>query len=185
MPTGVYVHKRGYKTDKPRRIAVRVIGPSIAYLTLTRGLFAVIDAEDIERVGAWSWNATQSPHDTTTYARTSEGIGNGGTKSFTLHRFLMGFPECQIDHRNGNGLHNWKGNIRTSDASTNQFNSAKSKRNTSGFKGVCWHPQGWQARICIRGKRKHLGFFKTPEEAGRAYELSAKNLHGEFFRLQK
>lgn len=94
MPIGVYQHKRGYRTSKPRRVAVQVIGPSIAYLPLTRGLFAIIDAEDVEKCSQWSWGATSTPHDSTTYARATERIlETGKVRSFTLHRFLLGFPE--------------------------------------------------------------------------------------------
>lgn len=56
---------------------------------------------------------------------------------------------------------------------------------TSGFRGVSWHKgrKKWIARIGANNIRKHLGCFDTPEEAGRAYDKGAKELHGKRARL--
>lgn len=42
--------------------------------------------------------------------------------------------------------------------------------NRSGFKGVCRVPKGdrWRAYISLQGKRVHLGYFDTAEEAAEA-----------------
>lgn len=181
MPTGVYKHIPRGRLDTPRRVPIRVIGPSIAYLPLTQGFFAVIDAEDIERVSEYSWHVTSTAHYSPRYARAAKWIAPGKVDNFTLHRFLLGFPE-QVDHKNGDGLHNWKGNLRKVTTIQNQQNAKRSSNNTSGFKGVCWHPQGWQARISINGKRTHLGFYATPAEAGAAIKRKRKEIHGEFAR---
>lgn len=52
-------------------------------------------------------------------------------------------------------------------------------------KGVSWNKrrEKWQADIGMSGKRKRLGRFNTAEEAARAYDEAAKELHGEFARL--
>lgn len=44
----------------------------------------------------------------------------------------------------------------------------------SGFKGVKAHRNGWVARIKRDGKEKHLGCFRTPEEANEAVLAAAR-----------
>ena len=59
--------------------------------------------------------------------------------------------------------------------------------NKSGYRGVksasssCILP--YQANINFEGKRYYLGTYATPEEAARAYDAKAKELHGEFAYL--
>ena len=42
--------------------------------------------------------------------------------------------------------------------------------------GVYWYKRShkWGARIQIKGKRKHIGYYATPEEAGKAYQKYKK-----------
>ena len=49
-------------------------------------------------------------------------------------------------------------------------------------KGVCWHirKQNWVAQIRYKGHLSHLGYFKTPEAAAKAYDIAAVRLFGEF-----
>jgi hypothetical protein len=96
-----------------------------------------------------------------------------------LHRFLLK-TDLQIDHIDGNGLHNWKGNLRPSTQQQNLWNQRINSRNTSGFKGVCRNGKNWRAAIWLNRKRMHLGTFLTREEAHAAYCEAAKQLFGEF-----
>lgn len=41
----------------------------------------------------------------------------------------------------------------------------------------------WRTRISLNGKRICIGDYGTAEEAARAYDRAARELHGEFARL--
>lgn len=94
-------------------------------------------------------------------------------------------PNEQVDHINGDGLDNRKSNLRICNGSQNRCNKGKPKNNTSGYKGVTWHTPNkkWVAQIAVNGKHSYIGSFKTKEEAAKAYNKKAKELHGEFARL--
>jgi hypothetical protein len=78
----------------------------------------------------------------------------------------------QIDHIDGDPLNNRIVNLRDV---TNQQNSLNRKR----AKGYYWNkPKGkYQAEICLHGKSKYLGLFKTEEEAREAYMNAKEKLH--------
>lgn len=61
----------------------------------------------------------------------------------------------------------------------------KRKNKTSKFQGVGFYKKTnkWRARIGYKGKQILLGYHSTPEEAARAYDAKAKELRGEFARL--
>lgn len=55
----------------------------------------------------------------------------------------------------------------------------------SRYKGVSWHRNKWQATIMIDGKNACLGSFESEIDAAIAYNKKAKELHGEFARLNE
>ena len=91
-----------------------------------------------------------------------------------------------IDHVNGDGLDNRFDNLRVCDQKDNMRNSKKSRNNAQKYKGVSKHGnRGYQARIGVNGKQIALGTFSTQEEAAEAYNLAAKEYHGEYARLNE
>jgi len=58
---------------------------------------------------------------------------------------------------------------------------AKRNDNSSGFVGVSWKTGKlkWESYINFDGKRKFLGYFKSAEEAARAYDETAVKIYGE------
>jgi hypothetical protein len=56
------------------------------------------------------------------------------------------------------------------------FKTAPISTNTSGIRGVSTDPRGggWVAAICINGKQKRLGTFKTKDAAAAAYRAAAE-----------
>lgn len=91
-------------------------------------------------------------------------------------------PETDIDHVNGLKDDNRLTNLRLATRSQNNGNARRRKDNTSGYKGVSFHPQTekWRAAIHIKGRKHHIGLFQTPEEAHQAYINQAKQVFGEF-----
>lgn len=162
---------------KPRPI--RIEG-DVAYVPLTRGYEAVIDAADVPFVDGRNWCAI--PNRKTVYAVRAE-VGRRG-RHIHMHRTLLGFPSgFLIDHINGNGLDNRRSNLRLATPAQNQFNRGKTKNNSSGFKGVSRSGDKWRAQIRVGGRLKHLGIFKTKIEAAAAYERASAQFHGEFGRV--
>jgi hypothetical protein len=90
----------------------------------------------------------------------------------------------EVDHRDGNGLNDTRGNLRIASSSQNKHNMILTRSNSSGFKGVAWQKRRgtWRAKIAIQGKEKYIGAFSDKVEAARAYDEAAKQLHGEFAR---
>ena len=56
-------------------------------------------------------------------------------------------------------------------------------KSNTGYKGVRLFKNKWGARIQVKGERKFLGLFNTAEEAAKAYDVAAMELHGEFANL--
>ena len=172
---------------------------------------ALIDDEDYEKVmsalgpRSKKWYA-HCPPGATHYAMT-------GSRLVTMHRVVMDAPKgMDVDHINGDTLDNRKQNLRLCTRSQNCMNKKLRSDSQSGYKGVyeikkpqkhkyvsrktgevTYHysmpKKRFQAYIADpnspakRKKHIRLGCYATKEEAARAYDKKAKELHGEFARL--
>lgn len=108
----------------------------------------------------------------------------------SMHRFLMGVddPRVKVDHRNRNPLDNRRENLRIATDPQNKFNSGGRRQRVSRFKGVSRadnKTNPWVARITLSGKNFSLGCFPTEEDAARAYNAAARELHGDFAYLNE
>jgi hypothetical protein len=114
-------------------------------------------------------------------------------KNYLAHRlawfYVMGeWPEHEIDHIDLNRSNNAWSNLRHATRSENAANSPPHKDGASGYKGVSYFKGGkkikkWVANIKSNGKKYHLGYYMTKEEAAAAYAKAAAELHGEFARI--
>jgi hypothetical protein len=160
---------------------IRIDG-DVAYITLTKGYTAIIDAADVPLVEGCNWFAFVKPR--SVYAVRSD-YSTGKLLAIRMHRVIMGDPEgLEIDHRDGDGLNNRRDNLREATNAQNNHNQRIRSDNTSGYKGVSWYgPSGkWLAYIKVNGKQRHLGYHATPEQASAAYAKASAKLHGEFGR---
>lgn len=91
-------------------------------------------------------------------------------------------PKSHIDHIDSDKTNNRINNLRVCTHNQNQHNQGIRKNNKSGFKGVSWMKSNrkWHAQICCNSKVKHLGFYDEKEDAARAYDKAAIEIHGEF-----
>ena len=156
---------------------IRIEG-NIAYVPLTKGYEAIIDADVAGVIGAWNWYAKVTPH--TVYAVRDEWLP--AKRRVSMHSTIIGAVENKmIDHVNRNGLDNRRSNLRHASPSENQFNKGVAPDNMTGLKGVSLGKDGyWRARIKFAGKEHHLGSFRDMGAASEAYRRIAKILHGDF-----
>lgn len=107
-----------------------------------------------------------------------------GGKSYKAHRlawlYIHGeWPQEFIDHINGNRADNRISNLRCANNAQNQQNRKAGTNSAHGLLGVTWNCQAnkWAARIMVNGKRKHIGYYGSPEEASSAYFIEKSRLH--------
>lgn len=155
--------------------AIRVVGDA-AFIALSRGMEAAIDAADIGLVSGRRWWVVKGSK--TYYAQCTIG----GKKAL-LHR-VLNRQGARVDHRDGDGLNCRRLNIRPATHAQNQRNRGAQRNNTSGFKGVHWapHVELWRARICVDGLSICLGYHREVEDAAGAYRVAAAKYHGDFAR---
>lgn len=170
------------------REIIRVIGPSIAYVPLTKGLFSLIDSEDADEVGKYNWRAAYRPLSRCDYATRSIRKEGGGHIDQALQEFLLGRVEgMQVDHIHGKSLDNRRSQLRHATPTQQKMNQPTYRNNTTGHKGVYWRErdQQWSAAIGFEKKLIHLGQFDCMIDAIAAREAAEKHYFGAFSRMIK
>jgi hypothetical protein len=151
-------------------------------IPLTDGLFAKIDAEDLEKIGNGSWSANKRSSGKI-YAQQA-GLTNQRTSY--MHRVIMGVtdPKIEVDHVDRKDtLNNTRENLRIADRSQQLANTSLRSDSTTGFKGVSRYkkyPGYYFAAIEFRGVRINLGRFTAADMAAKIRDRAAIELHGEF-----
>ncbi len=123
---------------------------------------------------------------TARYVGTVAGrIGNRGyrqinlnKKAYQAHRLIWVYlngeiPKgLEIDHIDGDKTNNRIDNLRLATRTQNRWNRKE--------KGYRFKDNHWEVSVGHLGKYIYVGFFKTEEEAEKAYKDKCKELRGEF-----
>jgi hypothetical protein len=148
----------------------------------SEGQVALIDADDVELVGQFTWRIHyRSRANRKTYARTQIWLG-GRRVWIWMHRLIAGLSHESVrvvDHGDSNGLNNRRKNLRIALQKQNDRNK-RVIQSVTGFKGVSRRGKRFVARITINAALQVIGTFDTAELAAAAYDKAAKRLHGRF-----
>jgi hypothetical protein len=149
-------------------------------IPLTQGKFAVVDDADFALVSQYRWNAYL---DRNTYYAKRNVPTVSGQRTQRMHALITGWP--RVDHIDGDGLNNQHDNLRLATSQQNRRNSHGRRTASSRFKGVSLYRSGkWQAQIGVSpGVLRYLGQFASEIDAALAYDVAARDLFGEFARL--
>ena len=163
--------------------------PSVIQIPLTRNYIAIVDEIDADLAQLkWSFLQSNGKDSRRIYARRNARI-DGKRLTIQLHRVILARilgrelqPQELVDHIDQNGLNCSRTNLRLASHAENMRNVGLVHRNKSGYKGVSWYKRTntWQAQINDHGTKRHIGFFKNPIDAARAYNEAALKYHGEF-----
>lgn len=77
-------------------------------------------------------------------------------------------PEMVVDHIDGDGFNNTPSNLQEISGGQNKVKGMD--KTTSKYKGVSIRHRGYMTRY----KGKHVGYYKTEEEAARAYDKAVE-----------
>lgn len=138
--------------DEVSRIEIK---EGYARVELTQSKWAIIDLDDVDRVGQFAWSYLVG------YAYSN------GNKLY-LHQFLIGKAPIgyRSDHENRDKLDCRKENLRHVTHSDNNRNSDRSENST-----LCYFQhdrQQWRAEFRRNGKVIHVGYFATQADGTRA-----------------
>lgn len=180
MPIPIFENSRPIWCRQRGRFFVMKIIPLRPY---DRGYFTIVDDDIHEYLCQWNWHMRNGG-----YAARPYRVGGAGSsqKLILMHRLVNNTPKGLFtDHINGNKLDNRRENLRTVDLTQSAWNVGKKPYNTSGYIGVAWWKRDckWTAQI-MYGRRMHrVGYFDTKEQAALAFNVVARELKGEYARL--
>ena len=173
-PCGVCPRFREPPAEVVRGVPPKCVDKGARYISLTKGLFTIVDPADFEWLSQHRWHAMWSG-----------AIHYAGRKehgaSLRMHREIMQPPKGMVVHHiNGNGLDNRRANLRVCTQADN-IRSIGPQAGSSRYKGV-WFDRAnnkWVAGITVGHQTINLGRFESEVEAAKARDRKAFELWGE------
>ena len=155
-------------------------------ISLTQGLYALVDDEDFDLIGSNRWHAVKmgTKNRPLFYAARNVTVAKNKGRLELMHRRIMQAPAGMVvDHINHDTLDNRRSNLRLCTQRDNMKNM-RSGPNKYGFRGISRSSLGtFIASIRVAGRANYLGCFPNAESAARAYDAAAINEFGEFAKL--
>jgi hypothetical protein len=150
-------------------------------LPLTNGQFTKVDDDIYEQAKHYTWRVSERG-----YVNRNEMKKGRVQKTIYLHKLVCPSPKgMKTDHHNGDKLDNQRSNLRVCTQRQNTQNKSRQSNAQSVYKGIYPHSENgtWIAQIKVKNKQVYLGSFPDEHTAGLAYDLWAKDLYGEFAKL--
>lgn len=145
------------------------------FIFLTQGQKSRVSNRDFSRLVKYNWFAvrykTSSGKARFYAARKEKGV------RIMMHRELLGFPACFVDHQNRDSLDNRRRNLRRATSAQNAQNSGNALK--PGIRKRAFSA-GYQVRISIAGKRVHVGEAHSWTDACRLRRAAVQKHHREF-----
>lgn len=172
-----------HNTVKRRRPLIHQRIGDVERVTICGRTF-LMDAEDFHLLEGWSIAVL-----TNGYVKLQGTAVEKPIYQTALSRLIMRAPAgMDVDHISGNPLDNRKVNLRVCTHAENQRNHKKHADGHCPYKG-CYYMQKqrgtkkWTAQLYFKGVVHSLGCHVTAEDAARAYNAKAIELHGQYARV--
>lgn len=132
--------------------------------------YVIFDKKYEQELQKYNWHANNRGYACTNIPHPVGGVVKGKKRRTLLlmHRLIMKLEgkNGEYDHANRDRLDNRVANLQIATRAENAIHAGIRSDNTSGFKGVYLKREGkWGAVF----RTKHIGYFKTKEEAAIAY----------------
>jgi len=158
-------------------------------IPLGRGMFALVDDEDYDRLSQWRWSAVRGKGDNFYASRAAPRelpSGKMGSTSRQMQREILDPDRLvpgsrKVDHINRNGLDNRRENLRWASNSLNTLNRVDPRTNKTGYRGVYFdsRKRSYWIRLKVDGRIvSGGGSWVDPGDAAREYNRLALLHHG-------